>query len=473
MRKMILLLISLGLTFVCTLTVAQNKRSNRVKTLTLKDAILLAVRCNPEVRSEELQRISDKYSLEVARNEFLPQYVFNAQGEIIEGRDPLGNVNPHIRLKTIMGTELEIGGRLSRHDGTDTSDVTLGVRQPLLRGFGSDVTLSSWRNALDSEQISKLTLKDQVQSTITKVISGYYKLVEDYNKLDVDKLALNDSLSTLHDTKLRIKTGKLAPLEVTQQQAQVEDLHFAISQDNNAIDRDYQDLLILLGVSPTAKFNIVRTIPTKDIALPSLKKSINIALYKNIGYVKQLIGLRSQERSLMLAKNDQWWRLDLVGSMNRDITGHLHLHNLDDKVVYNEKRVGLELEIPIDDKPRKQKLLNANINLKKYHIALDNACKQLRAQVVKIVRDLQAQKHQINVARRSVTLSEQSLRIAQRKFDFGRTTMFELTSLRKALTMRKNELISQRIAYLNSLAQYQQTLGVTLDRWRLKLASFD
>src|SRR5581483_1619101 len=48
------------------------------KLLTLEDAIVLALRNNPLVRSARLQRISDQFALELANYAYEPQFKFTA-----------------------------------------------------------------------------------------------------------------------------------------------------------------------------------------------------------------------------------------------------------------------------------------------------------------------------------------------------------------------------------------------------------
>ncbi|MCB1828013.1 MAG: TolC family protein, partial [Coxiellaceae bacterium] len=419
-------------------------------------------------RSAKLQRVIDKYSLEVARNEFEPQFSFNANGEIVEGRGAGANMTPGVKYKTKYGTQFDLGLVGNYYDGQGDSGAQIRVRQPLLRGFGADIVTANYCNAIDQEKINKLNLKEKMQATVTSVIQSYYQLVEDYNKLEVDEQALKDSLETLKSTQLKIEAGKVAPKEITQQEAQVSDQRFTLIRDNNKIDSDYQNFLLLLGVSPDSKFTIVREIPEHQIKVPNMQQSISTALNENVNFFTKTMGLRGQERAVAVAENEQKWRLDIVGKVNQSLVQDSTLSTISGTNFLNDHRVSLELEIPINDKPRKQKLINANINLKKFKIALDNEKKKLETEVVNAVRDLEAQQQQIKAAERSVLFAEDSLKTAQRKFEFGRTSMFEVTSLRRRLTQSKTTLIQQRITYLNTLAKFQQTLGVTLKQWHLR-----
>lgn len=431
------------------------------KQLTLRDAVLLALRCNPQIKSARLQRVVDKYSLEVARNEFMPHYAISAIATYAEGENPDYKATPEIKLKTMLGTEISLGGQPAlTTDEEHRFNIT--ASQPLLRGFGPTVNLAAYRNSKDAEEINKLTLKDRFQSIITEVITAYHQVVQDYNRLDVDRAALKDSEQTLQATHLQIKAGKRPETDITQQDAQVAQQRFAITQDLNTIDQDTQKLLITLGLNPHAKVTIDKKIDLSIKPLLSKEESVQMALSNNINYRKGIIGLRSKYRDLEVAQNNQLWDLRVTASNAQNI-----MTEYED--VSSDRRVVVNLDIPIDDKPRKQGLVNAKIGLDQYKIDQQNTQRQLVSDVITALRNLSAQREQITLAEKSVEYSEQSLHIAQKKFQYGRSSMFEVTSLQRQLTSQQQTLINQKIAYLNTMAQFEQTLGTSLTRWGIEI----
>ena len=56
------------------LPIPQRAGHYQIKVLTVEDAILLALRNNLDVISAQMQRVSDKYDLEISRNEFEPTF---------------------------------------------------------------------------------------------------------------------------------------------------------------------------------------------------------------------------------------------------------------------------------------------------------------------------------------------------------------------------------------------------------------
>ena len=94
-----------------------------------------------------------------------------------------------LRNRLESGGAVEISTTLAENDIADSDGftfqpdpawstaVTLGLTQPLLRGFGTDVTMAEVRLARNAERSSTEALRGRLMDTITQVESGYWTLV--------------------------------------------------------------------------------------------------------------------------------------------------------------------------------------------------------------------------------------------------------------------------------------------------------
>ena len=64
------------------LPIAPASKNKKIHHLGLKEAILLALRYNPNIQNAELDRIVQVYQLRLAHNEFELQYALGASGEV-------------------------------------------------------------------------------------------------------------------------------------------------------------------------------------------------------------------------------------------------------------------------------------------------------------------------------------------------------------------------------------------------------
>ena len=116
--------------------------------LTLREAILLALRYNPNIQNAELDRIAQRYQLRLAHNEFELQYALAGTAVVEKSRySGIGNAStrsyfaaPEFDIKSKLGTEasLKMDNTVAAI-GTYNPLMTLSLTQPLLRGFGRDI----------------------------------------------------------------------------------------------------------------------------------------------------------------------------------------------------------------------------------------------------------------------------------------------------------------------------------------------
>ncbi len=434
-------------------------------TLTLRDAIMLAMRFNPNVKNAELQRVVDKFSLAVARNQFAPQVAITAQGLAQNNAKASFSAFPGVSYLSPYGTKVSSGlTQIINEENPSalTTDADVSITQPLLRGFGRKVTEAGLNSALDSEKINQLNFKNNVITQVVAVINAYYQLVQGYNSLEVNKLSLRDAQNTLNQTQEKIKVGKAAPTERVQQQLNMANTELSISQNENAVQQSYQNLLSLLGLDPNAQINIDKKIDYTYANIPSLSESINLALTHNITYQSSLLAYKILERNLLVAKDQQKWQLDATARYLQPLTSS-------GVSSVSSRSLTLNLDIPIRDLSRKQQLVNARIGIDQARINLRQQRNTLITSVTNAYHTVQFNQRQVQLAANTVKLALQNLDIAKIKFNYGKTTSFELTSAQTAVTNAQIGYIGQQIQYMNAVENFFQTLGTTLEKWKIRL----
>lgn len=437
-----------------------------IKTLSLKEAILLSMRYNPGVQNSKLDRVVAKFSLEVARNEFQFRYKLNGAMNFGKNQKPLYGLNAATTLKTTIGTEISAAVNSNWGRGGTLSSATLSIVQPLLRGFGQDVNLVALHNAQASEHINWLALKNTMISTVTTVIQSYYAVVQAYNQLAVQKIALKQAVNNLKQIEEKIKVGKAAEAEAVQQRAQIANQKLTITVQENNIKAQYQNLLVVLGLSPYSQLLINKTIHTGPLETPPLEPSINAALAKNVDFQIALIGLDVVKRDLLFAKNQQLPELNVSAETTEKVS---QPRTTESSGNIGEKRVNLNFDVPIDDMSRQSQLVDAKISLEKTKVTIADIKRQLISTVIDGVRDLKAQKEQIMLAENAVELAKKDYHNFITAWEYGKTTLFEVTIKRNQLERSRIDLINQKINYITILSTFQQNLGITLDLWNIKV----
>ncbi len=432
--------------------------------ITLRDAILLALRHSPVVKTSELQRVTDKYALALAHYAFEPQYTFNINGNFAFGTPATYAGQFQTRVKTPIGTEVTFNMASAFQRGTNVA--TVSVMQPILRGGGA-VNLIPWKNAIDQEEVAKLGFKNNVITVVVSVVQDYRQLVQDYNNLKIQERTLKDSGVQVKQAKLRYEAGKMSKSDLIQVSTNYETTRLDVVTQENTIQTDYQQLLSTIGLVPSAHLQIYKTIDYDRYKVPPMQRAIEIALHNNISYQSAVINLRADQRAVVLAKDARRWQLNATGTVSVSDAGGMFLPATSDGGT--TRSVMFQLNIPVDDFQAKVGLVNAKIALEQAKLNLEQQKEDLIRDVINQVNTLENQLEQIAIAKKAVSMQAQNLRNAELKLKYGKTTVFEVNGIRDILLQQEINLVATKIAYLNGITQLYQTLGITLDEWDIKL----
>ena len=166
------------------------------------------------------------------------------------------------------------------------------IRQHLLQGFGFDPNLRYIRIARNNKEITEITFRNQVITTVSQIENIYWDLVNAYENVTVQQRALDLANKTLSDNKKQVAQGTLAPLTVVQSLSAVAtakqnlvaaEVSLQLEQllMKNAVTRNMADpVLAIAPVIPTDTLNTTepyKVAPVDDLIAEALKNRPEIA----------------------------------------------------------------------------------------------------------------------------------------------------------------------------------------------------
>lgn len=457
-------------------------RKKTVRRLSLKDAILLALRYNPNIRNAELDRVVQRYQLRLANNEFELQYALGASGVLQKSRfNGIGSntthsflASPEFDLRTKLGTRASLGIDNNVSGENNFNPVlNFSLTQPLLRGFGKRVNEAALLDAKDNEWLNKLSLRQSVSDQITQVIMAYRALILNGNNLQNQRLQLKEAQTSYGINEKKIQAGQLEPTANIQQAYQIESLSLMVEQGENEFQTATQDLLQAIGLDPETHLSVPSDVVVEEILVPDLKKTIAQALKHNTLYLAQKMAVRSDERAYQIAKNQQLWQVDLGANVQsgtaNDVTGAgggvrgiYNGHNL-------TQAARLTVTVPLNDISRRSQLINAKIRLEKDRLNLIAARRALITNITNTINNINSLAKRYQLAQKQVKLAEQSYALEKKKQQAGIATALDVNNTQNQLIRAQSGLISAKIAYLNQISALQRTLGTTLQHWNIQL----
>lgn len=431
---------------------------------------------------------------------------------------------------TIAGTRMEtlgvsvglrqripVGGQLEfRFDNTRTltnapvsflnpeyrAITRLSLTQPLLKGFGIDVTRSRITLAEIQTEVEDLNLKQRAIQVAEQTEKAYWDLVLAYAKLDEAKESRERARMLLEENRNRVRLGQLPEVEVVQAEAEV------AARESNIIaakkqtkDMDEQ-LKMMLNLPPGAALWEKSVFPVDkprlmDVDL-SFIRSIQVALEKRVEVITNELNLKGGYVARKVAKNATLPALNLQASYSLqglsgnqrmgDILGFGGLggfQNLPQRFQggYNQSLdvlgsadfpewvVGLQFEYPIGNRAAKADLAQADLRIKQSVAQQAQIQQQVATELREIIRRVESSKDQVEAATVSVALSERRLAEEERKLHYGLSTSFDVLQMQERLIAQKSQLSQAQNQYMRALVDLDRAKGILLDTRLSKLAN--
>jgi outer membrane protein TolC len=464
------------------LPTSQAPHSQKSKHLSLREAILLALRYNSNIQNTELDRIIQRYQLRLAYNKFELQYAL--AGTALTERNQFSNVGstttqrylatPELALKNKLGGELalKMDNNVASQGGYNPL-ANLSYTQPLLRGFGKSVNEAGLLDAKDADWLSQLSLRQTVMDQITQVISAYRALILSSNNFQNQRRQLVDAKTIFKNNEKRIKAGQLEPAGNIQQAYQVESLSLMVEQAGNEFKTASLELLQTIGLDPEMRLAVPDDVSVGKVVIPDVRESIKTALEHNTQYLALVLAVRADERAYSVAKNQQLWQLDFTANVQTGAMTDVGTNNRGFNNIYNGENTtesaGVVLRIPLHDLDRRNQLISAKIKLEKDRLNVIAGRRALTASIKTIINTLSSQAKQYELAKRQLHLAEQSYELEKKKQHAGIASALDVNNTQNQLIQAQARLISSKLAYLNQLSALQRILGTTLSAWKIKL----
>ncbi|MEO8401998.1 MAG: TolC family protein [Gammaproteobacteria bacterium] len=472
------LVILLSLATVC------HAQTEKPRELSLNEAILLAVRENPNVQTSQLSYVQQKFALEIQQWQFQPHFAIQASKTTTQTYSvtPGGyvttnatGIQPSVSLLTPLGTQVSLSASNSLSDHYNPG-LSLQVMQPLMRGFGRPIVEAALYNARDSEKISRLGVEGTLRSTITSVINAYLDVISAKNTLKIDQEALNRSEESVRQTKLFIKAGHKAGVELVAVQADAASAEARIENDKNNLDQARYALLSTIGIDPSTNVGVSSVDVTKLIKkyqIPTLDEAKEMILENDIQYQTDQITLHgSVQRSVLQAEDNTRWQLNLTANANAgNSTGggpNAGLNSLVNGVNQTDSAT-LNLTIPIDDRPAKLALASAKIALREAEIALKQEKWGKETSVINGWNTIYSAERAEQFAENAERLQEQTYKVSFQKYSFGLIDSLELQTAQQQFSAAQQALLGARVSYLKALINLDLLVGTTLKTWDIKI----
>jgi outer membrane protein TolC len=382
--------------------------------------------------------------------------------------------NPVVLLSPTFATR---SGR-TPFETTSASAGALSLSQPLLRNFWIDADrFTIFVNKKELEK-SEADFRDTMMSIVTQVEVAYITLIQADETIRVQETALELADRTAAENKKRVQVGAMAPLDEQQAEAQAASTRADLLKAEIAAGQQQRVLKTLLSDNYTNDwFNVFIQPTEKLVAIPqqfNLQESWRKGLAQggSPDRLRQLrITLEENDARIRLQKNQLFPELDLVGSYGYSGTGREFsdaLGQIQDRTSPSWS-IGAQMTVPLSQTVARNNLKAAKASRDQQALTIKMQEQNTLIAIENDIGNARGDYESVEATHTARLYAEAALDAEQKKYENGKSTLFDILGLQAKLTTARSDEINALAAYNLVLSTLSFDEGSTFERLRLDL----
>jgi outer membrane protein len=286
-----------------------------------------------------------------------------------------------------------------------STDLAIGISQPLLRGFGSDVNNAKIYIAQRDQSIAVAEFKSQVIKTVAQVEQTYLQLALADQEVDIQNALVNDMEETLR--RLKSRNGMdVDAVQINQVQASIYLARYDLVEAQRNERDESEELKALLNDPVLALGTGPLVVPTDTpSAVPiafDLRDELATALRENYLMEGDRLEIEKAGINVDVAENGLLPKADLVAATDSSglaadgsFPGAFNQMFSDPHIGFS---AGVQLEIPIGNRQAQADLLQAQLQRRQDLTTMMRDAQDVSKQVIVALSDLISDWQEITVA---------------------------------------------------------------------------
>ena len=511
-RTILCLLVILG---AAALASAQDRKE---VSLTLEESIVKALKNNLNLAVEVYSPRIAEASLSRAREMFFPQFnVTYGRNRTeqpstwwLQGAETLTSTLNDYNVS--VNEQIPLGGNLSLslagYKSTNnqrfqlinpiySTTLRFNFSQPLLRGFGYDISRQQIIVARNNLSVSESQLQSALVDTVYLVEDAYWNYVYAIENLKVKQQSLSLGRDLLAKTRKEVEVGAQAPIEVLNAEATVAQREADILVAEALVKKSEETLRSVINLGAEAEMAGALVVPSdKPVFTPTavtLEEALNAARARRPDLQIAQTTIETRRLSLRVARNGLLPQVDLnLSYWSPGISGDRLIVSGDDflnpiilgmvkgsasdslknamKFSYSNWDVGLTLTVPLGDVLSRANYAQARLELDQSLASLKTQEQQVFLDVSDAVRSVETDAKKVNAFRLARELAAKRLEAEMKKLGVGLTTNYFVLQYQEQLATARSNEIRALVDYNLSLARLNKATGKTLESRHIAVA---
>ncbi len=478
--------LSLAALFACLTLLAQDSApatGPAAPELTLAQCITRALQKNFDLEISRYGPAIAQDGITVAKGGYEAQ--LSVTGSTGENNSPglvskTSDLRVGVTQRLYSGTTLSASSRLNRSSSDPAlstlnpaydADLTLSVRQSLLRGYGTEVN----RATIERAEIGLLRSKLDYQTTALIVIqdteSAYYNLAFAREQLTVRNFSFALANKLYEEARIRRDTGVATNLDVLTAEVGVANARRNVILAGQAV-KDRQDaLLALIG-----QFELDETPGTVRFTetverTPIFASSYQMAKQNQPDYLSSQAAIEQLKLDLKVAKDSA--KPDLTVGAALGLSGN----NGSGKDAFSDAldrqshswQVDFAFNYPWGRSSDRARERQSFATLNREQVRLKQIEQNIEVQVRSAVRSVETNLESVKIATFAAKLSEQQYELEKAKFDAGQSTSRRVLQAQDDLEAARISELQAKVSLQGAITALHRIEGSSLQRYAVTL----
>jgi outer membrane protein TolC len=454
--------------------------------LTLEECVARALKQNFDLQIQAFDTANAKESLTISQAGFDPTFTASTSKSVSQSdvaattlvgtRSELNDTRLGVSQKVVTGATVNLSGSLDRSETNNTfstlnpaytADVSLAVKQPLLKNAGLTVNRANINRAELGVTRANLTYQSRLLQVVRDTENAYYNLVFAREQLKVRNSSLELAARLFDENQTRKNTGVATDLDVLQAEVGVANARRNVIDAEKAVRDRQDDLLNLIGQFEFSQTLGEVSLPAAEISVPEFDKSFTLAREQQPDYLSTRASIKQLELDVATSKNSALPSLDLGGSVGynaKDRTSSRALDRVPDGDGY-AWQLDLSLSVPWGMRSERAQYRTAKNNLMREQARLQQLEQNLVVQVRAAVRAVETNLEGVKISTMATGLSEKQYELEKARFDAGLSTSRLVLEAQDSLELARVSELQSRVNLRTALAELHRLEGSSLLRY--------
>jgi outer membrane protein len=384
----------------------------------------------------------------------------------------------------VQNTRLSTNSQFALLNPSNSTTLTMGFTQPLLRNRGRYITKLPITIARAQKAQSEFSFYDQVMRLLVTAENAYWDVINSRERLRVQREGLKLAEAALERTRREVELGATSPLEIFQPEQNAATARISVTQFEYQL-KQFEDALrrqIGADIDPD-----VRDVPieltekveaTADNTVYDREKLVALAMSKRPDLKVAQMNLDINDLQIRTNLEALRPRLDFQGQYSTTGRGGVSydrtttpatpipggiLDAFGQWFTYSTYFFSLNLTLPLRDRAGAANLADSVVTKRSNALRLRSTEQQIRQDVLNGITQVESSREGVKLAEIALDFARKRADADQKRYDLGVINIFFLLSSQNDLTTAESNLVTQTVQYKRNLLNLQQRLGTLLE----------